>query len=134
VHGDFRLDNLFFATPEGGDPLAVIDWQLSSRGRGVFDIAYFVAGSLEPVDRKAREMTLLRMYHEALTRCGVRDYDFEQCLADYRLCILFLLAYAVIALGALDMANDRGLQLFTTILKRTAAAIGDLDAGQLLPD
>jgi hypothetical protein len=133
VHGDFRLDNLFFATPEGGDPLAVIDWQLSSRGRGVFDIAYFVAGSLEPVDRKAREMTLLRMYHDTLTRFGVRDYDFEQCFADYRLCILFLLAYSVIE-SALDTANERGLQLLTTILTRTAAAIGDLDAGELLPD
>ncbi|MCH8901478.1 MAG: MMPL family transporter, partial [Chloroflexi bacterium] len=38
VHGDYRLDNLFFTTSQDGDSLAVIDWQISSRGTGVFDI------------------------------------------------------------------------------------------------
>ena len=125
VHGDYRLDNLFFGTPEGGDPLAVIDWQISSRGRGVFDVAYFAAGTLPPAERKAKERDLLRMYHQILTERGVRGYDFDQCWADYRLSVLFLLVYSVIAMGSIDMANVRGVELFTTILKRTLAAIED---------
>ncbi len=133
VHGDYRLDNLFFATPEGGDPLAVIDWQISSRARGVFDVAYFAGGTLSPADRSAQERDLLRLYHDTLTEHGVRDYDFDRCWEDYRRSVLFLLVYSVIALGQLDMANERGVELFSTIFKRTAAALEDLDAGEFLP-
>ena len=35
LHGDYQLDNLFFGTPEGGLPFAVVDWQRMWRGRGV---------------------------------------------------------------------------------------------------
>lgn len=133
VHGDYRLDNLFFATPEGGDPLAVVDWQISSRGRGLFDVAYFTTGALQPEERKAKEMDLLRMYHRILTENGVQGYDFHQCLHDYRISTLFCWLYAVITLGRLDIGNERGLALFTANLDRTVAAITDLNAGELLP-
>jgi len=132
MHGDYRLDNLFFGTPEGGDPLAVIDWQISSRGRGVFDVAYFTCGTMQPADRKAIEMDLLRMYHTILVDNGVRAYDFDQCFEDYRASVLSCLIYSVIAIGGLDTANERGVALFDSILERNVAAILDLDAGELL--
>ncbi len=133
IHGDYRLDNLFFATPEGGDPLAVIDWQISSRGRGASDVAYFVGGSLQPGERKANEMRILKSYHRILTENGVRGYDFDDCLHDYRLSTLFCLVYPVISGGTLDLSNERGLALVTAIIERNVAAILDLDAGELLP-
>ena len=74
-HGDYRLDNLFFATPEGGDPLAVVDWQIMTLGNGLFDVAYFMAGAMPPADRRAMEMDLLHMYHDILIgarRQGIR--------------------------------------------------------------
>jgi len=132
VHGDYRLDNLFFATPEGGPELAVIDWQITSRARGVFDVAYFTAGTLSPEERKAAERGLLKMYHDILIERGVREYGFDQCWEDYRRSVLFLLVYSVISLGSIDLANERGVDLFTTILKRTLAAITDLKAYELL--
>lgn len=134
VHGDYRLDNIFFASPEGGPQHAVIDWQISSRGRGVFDVAYFVCGTVAPAERRACEMELLRMYHAILTEHGVRGYTFEQCLEDYRASVLFCLGYAVIAAGSLDMANERGVELFQKIAERSLSAIEDLNAGELLPD
>lgn len=133
VHGDFRLDNLFFASPEGGPPLAVIDWQISAKGGGIFDVAYFVAGTLPEAERRAAERDLVKLYHNTLVERGVKDYSFEQCWHDYRLTTLFLLAYSVIALGSLDHANERGVELFTTISKRTLAAISDLKSAELLP-
>jgi len=36
-------------------------------------------------------------------------------------------------MGTLDMANERGVAMWTAWLKRTAAAIEDLDAAELLP-
>ena len=44
VHGDYRLDNLVFASPEGplggGGVSAVLDWELSTLGTPYADIAY----------------------------------------------------------------------------------------------
>ena len=134
VHGDFRLDNLFFASPQGSPPFAVIDWQISAKGGGIFDVAYFVAGTLPEAERKATERDLVKLYHATLIANGVKDYSFEQCWHDYRLSALFLLAYSVIALGSLDHANERGVKLFTTISKRTFAAITDLNSAELLPE
>lgn len=134
VHGDFRLDNLFFASPQGGPPLAVIDWQISAKGGGIFDVAYFIGGTLPEAERKATEHDLVKLYHDTLVAHGVKDYSFEQCWHDYRLSALFLLAYSVISLGSLDHANERGVELFTTISKRTLAAITDLKSAELLPE
>ena len=79
VHGDYRLDNMFFASPEGGPDFAVIDWQIASRGGGVFDVAYFVTGTLPPDERKAREHDIVKLYHETLVENGVTGYDFDRC-------------------------------------------------------
>lgn len=132
-HGDYRLDNLFFASPEGGDPLAVIDWQISFRGRGVSDVAYFMSQSVSPQERNASEMEILRAYHQTLAENGVDGYDFDDCLHDYRLGVLFWLLIPVIVGGTLDLSNERGLALATTVIERSVAAIVDLDAGDLLP-
>ena len=132
IHGDYRLDNLFFATAEGGDPLAVIDWQIAFRGLGVFDVAYFMSGGLHPKERKAKEMDILRTYHSILTENGVRGYGFDQCLHDYRLSTLFCLVYPVIGGGTNDMGNERGVALWNGWLDRNVAAILDLDAAELM--
>ena len=131
-HGDFRLDNLFFASPEGGAPLTVIDWQIISRGRGVFDVAYFMTGTLPPEVRKEKDEPFLRMYHEILLENGVTGYNFDQCWHDYRTSTLFCWLYSVIQIGSLDPSNERGLAVFSAILERNAAALTDLNAGELL--
>ena len=92
-----------------------------------------MAGAVPPADRRAMEMDLLHVYHSILTERGVKGYDFDQCLLDYRTAAMFCWQYAVIILGALDAANERGLELFTDILERFVSIIVDLNAGELLP-
>ena len=133
THGDYRVDNLFFASPQGGAPLAVVDWQIISLGCGPFDLAYFMAGAMPPADRRAIEKDLLRTYYDTLIAHGVKDYDFERCLLDYRISALFCWQYAAIILGTLDATNERGLALFTDILDRFTSIITDLNAVDLLP-
>ena len=130
MHGDYRLDNMFFG---GEAPFAIADWQIASRGRGVFDAAYFICGCLEPEERRAAEQDLMRLYHDTLLRRGVEGYPWEQCWEEYRRGANYLLVYVVISLGTLDFANERGLALFHAWLRRSTAAIEELDAAKLLP-
>jgi hypothetical protein len=78
-------------------------------------------------------MDLLRAYHRTLVEYGVRGYEFDECLHDYRLATLYFLIYPVIAGGTLDLSNERGLALVTAMLERSVLAILDLNAGELLP-
>ncbi|HYF46975.1 MAG TPA: phosphotransferase, partial [Acidimicrobiales bacterium] len=126
IHGDYRLDNLFF--DEGAeDPVVAIDWQICGLGRSPYDIAYFMSQSLTKEDRKAADEQVVRAYHDALRAGGVEDYSYDQCFDDYRLAILFCSVYPLNA-GALDLVNDRARALFETMLDRSASAILDLDA------
>lgn len=133
LHGDYRLDNLFFGTPNGDAPLAIIDWQILSAGRGVYDVAYFLGGSLKPADRRACEREILRTYHATLEQLGVRGYSFEQCFEDYRHCSLFVQYIPVTSVGGmLDQTNERGVALFEAMVDRYCAAAEDLRLDELL--
>lgn len=128
VHGDHRLDNLFF----GDDAVAMLDWQITGAARGPYDVAYFLSQSLVPEERKTVERDLVAGYHGALVDAGVQGYSFDQCWDDYRLATLFCLVYPLNA-GAVDLVNERAVALFTSMMERSVAAVLDLDALDLLP-
>ncbi|MCI3948639.1 MAG: hypothetical protein K0R11_573 [Acidimicrobiales bacterium] len=128
LHGDHRLDNLFFSE----DDVAALDWQITGTGRGAYDVAYFLSQSIISEERKRVEHDLVRAYHGALVEHGVRDYSFEACWEDYRLATLFVSVYPLNA-GSVDLVNDRAVELFTAMLERSVAAILDLDALELMP-
>jgi hypothetical protein len=132
MHGDYRLDNMFFAPPGAPPALSVVDWQITSRGRGIFDLTYFICGALPPALRKAHERELVRTYHDILLAHGVRDYGWEQCWREYRMGALYLFVYVVISLGTLDSANERGVALFDAWLDRATTAVAELGAAELL--
>lgn len=128
VHGDHRLDNLFF----GDDGVAMLDWQITGAARGPYDVAYFLSQSLVPEERKVVEGDLVGAYHRALVGHGVSGYSFDDCWDDYRLATLFCAVYPLNA-GAVDLVNERAVALFTSMLERSVAAILDLDALELMP-
>ncbi len=131
IHGDYRGDNMFFGPGEG--ELTLCDWQISMKGRGAFDIAYFLSMSVPADVRKAEEMRLLRLWHDTLVQRGVKGYTFDEALRDYRVGVLYSWVYVVVAIGAVDPANERGLALFDAIFERRCRAMEELDAGELLP-
>ena len=69
VHGDARLDNLFFAP--GTDDCTIIDWQLSLRCRGVADVVWLLATSMDPDVQNAHIDQLLDTYRSELANHGV---------------------------------------------------------------
>ena len=133
THGDFRLDNMFFAAG-GGDDLTVIDWQTSGLiGDGLYDVAYFMTTSVSTEARRGIERQAVKEYCELLHNSGVSDMSFEQCWRRYRRNVLGMLVPGICAGGGLDMGNERIRALGETMLRRTFAAIEDLDAAELMP-
>ena len=51
-------------------------------GAAAYDVAYLISSALPSEAGPEVESALLRAYHEALTRKGVRDYDFDRFRRD----------------------------------------------------
>ena len=129
-HADVRLDNIFF----GADgEVVLVDWQSACTSAPEQDLAYFLTQSV-PRDVLSRE-DLVGRYHAALAaalaEAGI-DYSIKRCRERYRLCALYLLCYAVVIAGTLDMGNERGQQLARTLLGHSLAALDEMNAFELL--
>lgn len=133
LHGDLRLDQLFFAVEAGDPPVTALDWQVSAKGRGAYDVAYFLSQSLATETRRGCESQLIERYAAGLAEHGI-DYPRDELRRDYRLTTAWCFAYPVIAAGRIDLANERQLRLMRTILTNAAQAIEDHDALSLRPD
>lgn len=127
IHADFRLDNVLFDAKAGAWPLATLDWQTVTRGRGTQDASYFLGSGLRAWDRADHEADLLRLYHEALLAQGVRDYDWAQCWADYGKHSLNGLFMAVLSAVSVEQ-TERGDEMFLTMARRHAGQALHLDA------
>ncbi|MGD8861380.1 MAG: phosphotransferase [Myxococcales bacterium] len=149
MHGDYRLDNLLF--PRGGGAPVVLDWQLTGFAPGAYDLAYFMAQSLTPGARRARGADLLGRYLRALQAAGVRGYDRDALLLDYRrsllTCSLIIVNLSGTVLETRQRAagggDDAGAAadvlpgltaLFESMTERTLSAIMDEDALDCLQD
>ena len=133
IHRDYQLENLFFGAGQGSGlefdtEFAIVDWQFFSRGRCVWDVAYFLSESLLPDVRRAVEMELLAMYHQSLVEHGIGDYTFEQCLYDYRLCLLQRHTALVSTIAAMPFSEEQRHIHINILLPRNIAAILDHDA------
>jgi hypothetical protein len=123
IHGDYRLDNLMIGP---GADVSAIDWQTLSVGLPARDLAYLLATSLTPAQRKEAEPGLVSSYCEALVGHGVAGYTAQDCLDDYRLGMLQ--CPLIIVLGAAyGTQTERGDEMFATMIRRSCAAIRDLD-------
>ena len=129
VHGDFRLDNIFFAR-DGGENV-IIDWQLTGRARGPYDVGYLMSQSMAVADRRSSERDIVERYHQALVEGGVAGSTLEECWNDYRLATMYCVVYPI-AGGAVDAGNERGETLIATMAERSFSAVLDLDALELL--
>jgi len=131
VHGDYRLDNLLFATDDPGK-VAAVDWQTVAVAQPGRDLAYFLGTCLSIDDRRGHEHDLVARYHGHLTTHGVDGYPLEQCVEDYRAGMLH--GPLIILLGRLTATTtERGDAMFLAMWRRCSAAITELGTLDLLP-
>jgi hypothetical protein len=123
AHTDFRLDNFFFDRP--GAPVTVIDWQLSVRSVGAFDIGYFLVQSLTPEMRREHGEALIHRWYEGLLERGVRGYSWDEAFDDFIDSVMLQMSIPVIGAANLDPANERGRQLLECLGDRSCQALAD---------
>lgn len=134
VHSDFRLDNIMFARSPEDRPVMVLDWQGILVSAGVHDVAFLLSQNLADGVRENHERQLVEHYHASLSERGVVGYPLDRLWDDYRVAVLLEWVYAVIIGGSLAIGDDRSRALFAAMVRRSGAAIVDLDALELLPE
>jgi hypothetical protein len=130
VHGDLRLDNLFFDDSSAGDQVLLADWQLMGRGPAAHDVAYFLSGALDGDASAMTEEALLRHYHAELVKGGVDDYPVDRLLRDYGAGLLAMLQLHGTA-DTVDVGEGRGGELMDRWLDRTLARLRNVDLDEL---
>jgi len=130
THGDYRLDNLMFATPAGGHPVAAVDWQTPGHGPPTADVSYFLGAGVLPHERRAIERDLVEEYGAALVEYGVSvesDWLWEQ----YRRDAFAGLIMAVLASQVVGV-SERSEAMFTAMATRHAQHAIDVEALSLI--
>ena len=126
IHHDCHPGNLFWNRFQPG----FLDWQLVRVGDGVGDVAYFLSTALDPETRRLHEAGLLAKYIQTLADHGIAGMDNTVLMKRYCAHITYAFEAMVITLAVGGMMNlDSNLEL----IRRTAAAVDDLDAFAALP-
>ncbi|GJM39656.1 MAG: aminoglycoside phosphotransferase [Acidimicrobiales bacterium] len=120
VHGDARLDNFRF----GPDGAVALDFQLAALGRGVYDLAFFCAGSLTTEDRRRLEPDLLDEYGDTLDGLGIA-VEKDRLWRDYRLGHMLNLPNPVSAIAVVTPADERGAEFLRRNAIRGLTAVAD---------
>jgi hypothetical protein len=126
THHDCHPGNLFWHQSQPG----LLDWQLVRFGEGISDIAYFLSTALEPETRRCHEVGLIAIYTQCLENNGIEDIDATILLQRYRAHLVYPFEAMLITLAIGGMMN---LKSNHELIRRTAAAIEDLDAFSAIP-
>ncbi len=130
THGDYRLDNLMFAGPSGGAPIAAVDWQTPGHGLGITDVSYFLGAGVLPDQRRVIERDLVDQYCQALDGYGVA-VDSDGMWSQYRRDAYAGVVMSVIA-SQIVGTSERSEAMFAAMATRHAQHVLDLDSESLL--
>ena len=130
THGDYRLDNLMFAGPEGGATIAAVDWQTPGHGCGITDVSYFLGAGVMPEARRQIERQLVNEYGRALDGYGVA-VDPDELWRQYRRDAYAGVVMAVIA-SQIVGKSSRSEAMFAAMATRHVQHVLDLECESVL--
>jgi len=131
IHADYQLENMMFGTV-GDGAFFVVDWQFVKRGRGIWDVAYFLSQNLAPKDRQAIEKGLLHDYLRILDDYGIRNYSFDDAMYDYRLSLIHRFGALISTIAAMPFNKEQIRMHVDVLLPRIISALLDHDCHLLL--
>jgi aminoglycoside phosphotransferase (APT) family kinase protein len=116
THGDYRLDNLMFASEHGGYPVATVDWQTPGQGPASADVSYFMGAGPLPEVRREIERGVLAEYLTALEQYDVKVDESEfwrhYCRDAYAGIIMAVVASQIVG------SSDRSEAMFAAMATR----------------
>lgn len=129
-HGDFRNENILFATGDDAPPVTVIDFQTVRLAPPGLDPAHFLCSSLSTETRREVERDLIAEYHGRLVAAGVEGFDAEQAWDSYREGALYAVFLFAGMAGSVE-STERGDRLIVEQLGRYADMAVDLDSAKV---
>ncbi len=133
IHADFRADNLFFDTAGGTLDVIALDWQAIAFGEGLYDVAYFLGGSVPTEQRRASERELVAGYGRTLRELGVAAPEGDELFDHYRRALLLAMTVGALLMGQIDFTvNPRAVDLAKCAIERVFTAGADLEVDQLI--
>jgi hypothetical protein len=126
THGDPRVDNVLFEPLGDGWGAVLIDWQVTGLRNPMYDVGYFLSGSLGVDDRRAHEPQLIEHYLREFAAIDP-SYPAAEALEDYRTQVmsgLMITTAAIAVLPDVEQVNT----LILALLERNCAAVADWDA------
>lgn len=121
IHRDLQVDNVLF----GEQGPVLLDWQFMGRGKGAYDLGYFLISSLDPIVRRRVENTLIGNYCAALIAQGVSDYPLADCRRDYVMSVAGKILLSVIATVRFDNSTPHKREWRRVDLQRLLAFCED---------
>ena len=130
THGDYRLDNLMYATERGGYPIAAVDWQTPGHGQASGDVSYFMGAGPDPKVRRTMERGVVDEYLAALAQYEVVVSDAEfwrhYCRDAYAGIIMSVIASQIVG------ASDRSEAMFAAMASRHTQHALDVASERLI--
>ena len=130
THGDYRLDNMLFATSASDPAVTVVDWQTPAHGTPLTDLSYFIGAGLLAPQRRLHERELVDVYLEALSGYGV-ELDTAWVWEQFRRDTFAGLVVAAMASQIVTL-NDRSEAMFGAMAQRHLRHALDHDSISLL--
>lgn len=109
LHNDFKLNNLILDPEQPTRPIALLDWDMCTRGDPLFDLATLMSYWIEPDDPPAmHDMGQMPTatapgwlprrdvlaYYQKITGRDLSDFHFYRVLTAFKLGVIFLQIYA----------------------------------------
>ena len=129
IHGDTGIYNMMFYGD--GEP-CLFDWQMCQKGKGIFDVAFFLVLSTPSSFLAANEDRFLQLYHQALTAGGAVHYTLVQLKEDYRFAVAATWAIIVYVAGLLATKGAEWTEPIKIGAGRTVAAMKRLEVDGLV--
>jgi len=127
VHHDYRVDNMLF----GNGEVVILDWQTVGWGPPMFDLAYLLGTSLEPMTRRLTEREIVRRHVDDLAEQGVA-WSVEEAWESYRAAAFAVLLMLVPPIATVK-SNPRMEAMYRRLIAFGSRMVLDLNALEFLP-